>query len=604
MISKFGLSLFISACLLTLLIGNAQAQFHAASLPMETRWELVDAGNGKQPQLVAVLHIDLENGWHTYAHEPGDLGTPTELKAQLAGSQQMLPVLYPKGATGKDVLNPQFTVNTYGHSFKLFIPLPQTTATPLLMKAQLNLLLCSSTTCMPGKVDIPLRITSLPNKFAKAQDQQWWPQYQNLLAQKKTVGSNDSTFSSKLTFSPSYLQPALEVTGIISAIFFGIIAGLILNVMPCVLPVVSIKLSSLMSSSLEEESCRAKTFREHNIFFSTGVLVWFAMLALLLGATGQTWGIIFQSPKVVMVLTAIVFLLSLSLFGLFSLPIVDLKIGTHSDNPRAQAFFTGILATLLATPCSGPFLGGVLGWTLTQSPPIIMAVFLSIGIGMTAPYLCLAIWPSLVRFVPRPGPWVKYVEKGVGFFLLGTCIYLINILPQTYVVSTLLVLWCMAPAAWIFGLATPEKTTIHRLALRIGAFCIIAISLTWLLTPPAQIQPQWKQFDQKKFSQQLGNKVLFVDFTADWCPTCKVLERTVLTNKNIAQWKKDYAVEFIKVDLTESNPDGEKLLQALGAKSIPTAAVFPLGQKAKQPQVLRDLFTKTQLENLLKSYTK
>jgi thiol:disulfide interchange protein DsbD len=600
MIRKFGFSIFISTCLLVIFIIDAQAQFQPASLPADTRWEVASISKTDSSQLIAVLHVTLHDGWHTYAHIPGDLGTPTTLEAQLTGEQKALRVLYPQGKTGKDALNPNFTVNTYDTSFALFIPLPQGTTTPLTMKAQLKLLFCSDTSCMPGTIDIPLHTGIATEELPDAHDMPWWPQYQQLLAQQPAAAKTTGQWG----FEPVYQQPGLEVTGMFSAILLGLLAGLILNVMPCVLPVVSIKLSSLMASSAHhDEQNKNKAFREHNLYFSAGILTWFTALALLLGLTGQAWGVIFQTPEVVIALTAMVFLLSLSLFGLFSLPVIDLKIGTHSKNSRAQAFFTGVLATLLATPCSGPFLGGVLGWALTQPPLVIMTVFLSIGMGMAVPYVLLAARPGLVRFLPKPGPWVALVEKGVGFFLIGTCIYLINILPQDRVLPTLLILWVAAPAAWLLGLANPAKTGLQRLALRAAAIGILAASLAWAFVPASETE-HWQTFDAHRFSRQLGRKVMVVDFTADWCPTCKVLERTVLTESNITRWQTDYDVQFIKVDLTEPNQDGERLLHELGAKSIPTAAVFPTQDKGKRPHVLRDLFTKTQLENLLQSYTK
>lgn len=383
----------------------------------------------------------------------------------------------------------------------------------------------------------------------------------------------------------------------------GLLAGLILNIMPCVLPVVSLKLTALLHSGGADPEKSKRAFRQHNIFFSLGAIAFFLVLAIGLGFTGKAWGAIFQSRWLVFALAGIIGGLGLSLFGLFHLPVIDLKFGSGHDNPRTQAFFTGMLTTLLATPCSGPFLGGVLGWALVQGPTVIATVFVCIGIGMATPYLLMAANPGLARFLPKSGPWIEYVEKLIGFFLMGTAFYLISIALGTESLRILAPLWAFSFAGWLWWRTRPANAVRIRWTVRAAALILLAASISWTTPGPVENSP-WEQFDPVAFNQQLGKKQMFVDFTADWCPTCKALEATVLTDKNVIRWKKKSGVTFIKVDMTTPDANAEALLKALGSHSIPTAAFFDTGSKSTSPLVLRDIFTESQLENTLESWKK
>ncbi|MFW5836727.1 MAG: protein-disulfide reductase DsbD family protein, partial [Desulfovibrionaceae bacterium] len=436
----------------------------------------------------------------------------------------------------------------------------------------------------------------------RAEEQPWWSLVAGTMLDGADLAPVDETAPPEEggELAPEYLRPSLKVFGLVPAILLGMLAGLILNVMPCVLPVVTIKINSLLSGSSEAGQARRRAmFREHNLFFALGVLAYFLILSGVLGLTGMSWGALFQKPGVVMVLTAVVFGLSLSLLGVFDLPVVDLKFSQAMRySPRTQALFSGLLATLLATPCSGPFLGGVLGWALIQPPEVIATVFAAIGLGMAAPYLLMAGFPGLVRFVPKPGAWTLYMERVVGFFLLATCIYLLSILPERRLIESLALLWATGLAAWLWGTVGPGTTSAKKASLRLAAVLALAAGLVFALAP-VQEQAVWRTYDQQAFNSMLGEKPMVVEFTADWCPTCKVLERTVLTPSLMERLQEKYGLELFQADLTEPNPDAQQLLDRLGSKSIPVVAVFPAGEGASRPLVLRDLFTASQLESAL-----
>lgn len=394
------------------------------------------------------------------------------------------------------------------------------------------------------------------------------------------------------TLTPRYHLPSLEVTSLGTAILFGLLAGFILNFMPCVLPVISLKLSALVSaSSVVDERQRIAKFRQHNIWFAVGVMVWFAALAAILSVAEKAWGQIFQDERLVTGLMLIVFLLGLSIFGVFELPMLNLKGNTNQENGRKSAFYTGLLATLLATPCSGPFLGGVLGWAFLQPAIVLSVILLAVGLGMASPYLCLAVWPGLVRHFPKPGAWTITLQHLVGFFLMGTAGYLLTVLPSAKLPDLLILLWVTALAAWIWGqFAGLNASPVRRWTVRILCILMIAVPLLYERSGTADASP-WKPFEQQQFLASLGKQNIMMDFSADWCPNCKILEHTVLTDENRARWAAKYNIVFIKVDLTRSNEKGQALLSALGSQSIPVVALFPAGDGAAAPIVLRDLFT-------------
>ncbi|MDR2160975.1 MAG: thioredoxin family protein [Desulfovibrio sp.] len=494
-------------------------------------------------------------------------------------------------------------------------------------------LLCSASFCAPFENSRDLLLDAYALRtFPSAADQAWWPEFLAGSAVQLTVpedaardaaasGEPAGTAWSRLPeapaspekaqpeeesfaavvsgLEPGYLHPSLEVEDLGEAVLFGLLAGLLLNLMPCVLPVISLKFTSLMAvNAREDQKDRARIFQTHCLLFSAGILAWFAVLALLLGTAGWAWGEIFQSPEVVFLLGLILFLLGLSLFGVFTLPVLDLKT-RGEGNPRLQAFFSGLLATLLATPCSGPLLGGVLGWALRQPLAILMLAIGSVGLGMTLPYVLLALRPGLVNLLPRPGPWTLRLEQLLGFFLLGSVVYLASLLPDSWVISFLFLLLCLALAAWLWGqIGHPGASRLRRWIARAAAILLLAGGLWWGKVVTEE-DFAWEEFDPVVFVRDLGKEPLLLEFTADWCPSCKAMEHTTLSGKRMTALRNRYKMRTIKVDLTRENPAAKRLLIALGSGSIPVIALFPPGEAASRPLVLRDIITPAQLEDAL-----
>lgn len=615
--------IFQTVLILTLLILLAAAPAPAAErhgeLPLSTSWAAFELGDearkesGLDATRVAVLFVEPDDGWYTYANDPGGFAKPTRLSATRA--EVPLRVLHPAGTPKDDLLNPGSRINAYQGKTPLFVLLPD--AAPTALAARLELLLCTKEKCYPARLE--LAFTPPAGALPSARTQPWWPA---LLLAAKSPAPQDPLSAAEAAVAPGaasgptndlnaatgvwsqltprYLQPELEVGGLVKAVLLGLLAGFILNFMPCVLPVISIKLSALMAGSTNADAGQRRArFREHNLYFALGIVLYFLLLSAILGATGLAWGQIFQQPAIVMGLTALIFALSLSLLGVFSLPIVDLKFDQLTTHPKLQALFTGLLATLLATPCSGPFLGGVLGWTLLQPPWVISTVLLAVGAGMALPYLVMVLFPGLARLFPKPGPWTGHLEKAVGLLLVGTCIYLLSILPFARLIPALILLWFTALGAWVWGTAGPGFDSAKILLLKFLAVLLLSLGL-WLgfraPQPPADLAP----YSEAALRAALGKETVVVDFTADWCPSCKLLEQTTLTPARLGDMKNRYGLTLLRADLTENHPEAEALLHALGSKSIPVLAIFPKNAP-DSPLVLRDLFTPAQLEEALES---
>jgi thiol:disulfide interchange protein DsbD len=322
----------------------------------------------------------------------------------------------------------------------------------------------------------------------------------------------------------------------------------------------------------------------------------FTALALILGLANLMWGQLYQNQTILLILLVIVFLLGLSMLGVFTLPVIDFKFAAKMRRPRLQFYFNGLLSTFLATPCSGPLLGGVLGWAFTQTLPVLVIVFWSVGLGMSLPYLLLCVRPGITQILPKPGPWMLLFERVVGFLLLGTTLYLLSILPAEKHLQVLCALLLVAFCAWLWGQHGDGTASALRRAAA-GAICLVVpVVIAFSVSRPATPPPQWRSFTPEYFSAQLGKKNMLLEFTADWCPNCKFLEATVLTDENLKEWQRRYNMEFIRADITSGNSYATRLLEALGSKSIPLAALFPTGENASSPLVLRDMYTARHIE--------
>lgn len=586
----------------------------ASQPPAQTQWDSFKLPDGHLPgyQGLLVFKIIPDQGIYTYSFDPGPTGYPTKLTI-LGELGDHLQVYYPAGEVHPDPFDPTELASIYLGTTPIFIPVPEEVDRHGTIQARASFLLCSDRNCWPVNKNVVYDLSQLDfSSAAKAIDQSWWLRWLDAVP----GGSDDSGISPSIPevtdvrlsmneyeFDTRSFTPGLEVSNIAMASILAVLAGLVLNFMPCVLPVISLKLRGMIPDNSNGQSSAAKrrAFRIHNLCFAAGMLIFFTILAIVISITGMAWGQIFQNPMAIVVLGAIVFGLGLSLFGLYDLPIIDLKSGSKPGykNPYIEAVSTGMLATLLATPCSGPFLGGVLAWALTQPPATIAFVLLCVGVGMASPYITMSIFPFMVRYLPGPGNWTLYLEKGLGFLLMATCIYLITLLPETLIMEALILFWIIGLGAWIWGKWTSlSQTRLKRSSIRAAALALIIVSFFLLFKPRTQYSVAWINFDEQKFHSLLGEENFLMEFTADWCPNCKFLEKTVLTPAYMEKILEDHDLLFLRVDLTYQNPAGEAVLRALDSMSIPLVAIFNK-DNPESPLILRDLFTRKQLMKAL-----
>ncbi len=396
------------------------------------------------------------------------------------------------------------------------------------------------------------------------------------------------------TFTPRFMETS-SVAGILEAIIFGLIAGFILNFMPCVLPVVSLKVMSFMKYSGKDRGQIAR----QGIVFSLGIITSFIGLAVLAAFFGHNWGDLFQYSLFIIILASIIFALALSMFEIFTInaPSFIGRASKNMKNPYADAYFKGLLATAMATPCSGPFLGGTLAWTLAQPAATIFIIFVSIGTGMAAPYIFLSFKPDLINRIPKPGEWTRTFEAVMGFLLLFTVIYLITILEEKKILPMVTYLAFIALAFWQFGkygsLANPGR---RRLTSSITLIVLLTVgylfSFNYLYVKKETGSISLNNFSLERLRENRDKGIIsMVKFTADWCPNCKLVEKLSLETPMVENEMLANRIDFIKADLTHGNIPARELLVKLQSRSIPFLAVFPAGKHFENPVCLRDMYS-------------
>jgi thiol:disulfide interchange protein len=393
------------------------------------------------------------------------------------------------------------------------------------------------------------------------------------------------------------------------AILMGFVAGIILNVMPCVLPVLGIKILSFAQSSTGSR----KVVLLRSGMFSMGILTVFMFLASLASFANFSWGEQFQNPKVLVGIIVLIVVFALGMFDVFTITVPGDVGGMErkSGNGLWGDFFRGVFATVLATPCSGPFLGATLAWTLTQTPVIVFTVFASIGLGMASPYIVLSASRKLARMIPKPGSWMQDFKYFMGFILLGMAVYLMIGLPSDMMISTVGLCLVLAFAVWGYARFAPWGATFRKkcivalimLTVSGGGVYFNFVTLYSLISTNSDMsnagRDEWIAFSPKLLKDAHANgQSVMIDFTANWCMNCQYNKVTVLHSKRIMDLVRKKNVITMKADLTRPDPQIESLMANLGSRSVPFLAVFP-GDKPFEPVVMRDLINKSALESVL-----
>lgn len=411
--------------------------------------------------------------------------------------------------------------------------------------------------------------------------------------------------------TPPKHSPPLSLGVLIAALFSGFLGGMILNLMPCVLPVISLKIFGFIAQAGESP---ARIFR-HGLAFTSGIFLWFLGLGVLIivlkaGGTQVTWGAFqFQNPLFVVGLSVLVFLFAMNLFGLFEITLTGAattsldKAATHDG--YAGSFFQGLFATLLATPCTAPFLGSALGFAFSQSSVVIMAMFASVAFGMSLPYLLLSARPGWRRFIPKPGAWMERLKQFMGFPLLATNLWLLwvlqNQLGSDAVMALLALLFLMGFLAWVAGWLHSVPFGLPRIMIWLAVVAIVGTGLVILIpkirdarviTQAAQEDGlQWRPYSAATLDAlRAAGKPVMLDFTASWCLTCQFNERTAINTPAVRALLKERGIVPMKGDWTNADPAITAALKSFGRVGVPLVVFYPAG-KESDPVMLPELLT-------------
>jgi len=407
----------------------------------------------------------------------------------------------------------------------------------------------------------------------------------------------------------SPVAPAYSSSALVRIAGLAFLGGLLLNLMPCVFPVLFLKGLALVNSGSEER----RTLRAHGFVYAAGILVSFwalvgALLSLRAAGAVLGWGFQFQSPVFLALMAGLLFLLGLSLAGQFEIGLTLTSAGGSlaAKQGYAGSFLTGVLAVVVATPCTAPFMGAAVGYALAQPAAVTFAVFTALAIGLAAPYVALTLQPAWTRLLPKPGAWMEVLKQVVSVPIFCTVIWLAWVLAQAYGAALLAVLLSsfllLAIAGWFMGRWPARRwaTVIAVLIVLVAAALDVAAPKELAAAPSNSLaelsskgfaarSAAWQPWSAEAVERSLAaGQPVFVDFTARWCLSCQFNERVALDQPDVMQAFQARNVALFKADWTRQDPAITEALTALGRSGVPVYALYKPGQTAPQllPQVL------------------
>jgi thiol:disulfide interchange protein len=534
------------------------------------------------------VQLDIAPGWHIYGENPGEVGVPTRITwpqamPGLAISDMSWPTPSRFETAGIESWGYESSV-----TFPFLVTLPEALSVGdrVPFVAEIRWLACADL-CIPGSATVTgsllIGADMVPN-----------PRFSEILGESKPVSTTTGA-------------PLLWVM-----ILSAFVGGLILNVMPCVFPVLSLKLFQLLPKSTEavDDVQRKKVTLRHDVLaYASGIMVSFWVMAMVLLILRQTlgvvgWGIQLQYPVVVFGLMILFFVLALNFFGVFEIGLSAQKLGQLSGSHAKREFLSGVLIVLVATPCTAPFLGAAIGFALSQAAWVTLLVLTAMGLGLASPMVIVAFFPGLLRGLPKPGPWMVTVRQLLGFPMLASVIWLLWVLLQQWgeaqMVPLLGVLLGAAVLLWFVGVCQ------HRGRFRLGAIVLfLVIVLSGLayrgLVPDAGVSRAYAEsafvpFSETTLQQALAaGRPVFVDVTAAWCLTCQVNKKTVLETEAAQAFFSQNDVLLLVADWTAQDDAITQYLASFGRSGVPMYVYYAPG---KAPVVLPELLRMAVLEDL------
>ena len=605
-------------------------------------------------EMIVGIKMDMQKHWHTYWKNPGDSGGPVKVDWQLPEGVTVSDVNWPAPE-----LIPYPPLMTYGYEdfvifpFKLTIPkgLDQFD-----IVADVDFLICDDI-CVPEKatlknslnsLDIDSRLTdwvlkvpsvmlpviseinnnylelrfsnndqiksinffiedenivSYSGKQILIKEENNWllkvPLEQGSEINKDISGvlviNDDEIF----TVNAEMPQTSNSIS-VLQAILFAFLGGLILNLMPCVFPIISLKVLSFISMGGESQN----EIRKHALTFCLGVILSFVLVAVALLALRQTgtfvgWGFQLQSPIVVGTLSMLMFFIGLILLTDINIGSSLTRLGNVSVNNTGytSSFLTGVLAVIVASPCTAPFMGAAIGYALIQPSAVTLPIFLSLGIGFSMPYLLLAIKPDLISKMPRPGRWMESLKEFFAFPMFATALWLVWVFSiQTSsdaLIGLLIIFLVIGLLTWLF-----TKTTNNTSKLLILVIGIIAVGYqttsfasidTKLGSPDTESGDiRWSKDTEKDF--QSNGQAYLINFTAAWCITCQANDKVALSRPGVKKFLSDNNIEYVVADWTNRNQEILDVLSKYGRSGVPLYVYWKPGMSESKvlPAILTE----------------
>ncbi|MDO4551364.1 MAG: cytochrome c biogenesis protein CcdA [Planctomycetia bacterium] len=565
------------------------------------------------------LTAEIPAGCHIYSVTQESGGPlPTEISFPKEITVLDKPVAFPQGPQKKKdpmIYGDEFIVEYHEGKAQWWVPFrwTETGDPPQELKGSIFAQICTEEACFDPR---DYYFTARPIQESEAPLVPEWNQTEN--GNLKVSGTDVS--EDKILSPGKVSEDGHKISNsLLLNILFAYLGGLILNLMPCVLPVIGPKLFSFAKQAHESR------FRilQLNLAYALGLLSVFWVLATLSKMRdlffiavkylptnvvanisvpeNLGWGEHFAYPPFLITMIVLVFVMGLSFLGVWEIPIPGFVTGRKMGQVQKKegllgAFMMGILTTILATPCVGPFLGPVFAYTMTQPILIAYLLFTFIGLGLATPYLIVGVFPSAMSWLPKPGEWMETLKEIMGFFFLGTMVWLFYSLSQVYVVPTLALLVALWFGCWLIGKVTfsgasPQKIFIAWMTALIVSGGVGYGIFTLFATEEKIVWHDFSvEFIQKEREQ---GKVVFVDFTANWCPTCKTNSFLVIETEEVAEYVRKNNITCVLADKTENPPEIVEYMASVKRTTIPLIVIWKPGSDT--PIILDGIITKAQL---------
>ncbi len=546
------------------------------------------------PKIIAAIHFKISDGWKIYGQDSGGIGLPPSFDFSQSQNYASHQVIWPEPEYHQEKIGEEtYSYSTYHNEviIPIEIELKGQSATTKI-NVSIDLGLCKEI-CIPAHVNFAAEINEKEDAKALKEIEKFYPKK---LVKTEAAQQNLSENQSSKSF--------------VYFVVIALIGGFILNFMPCVLPVLSIKLLSIIDRP------DAKNSRIRIAFLATilGIILFFVVLAILtsfIKFSGNEfgWGLQFQNTFFLIFLVIITTIFTANLFGKFEFTyeqflanFLNRKIddGEKKKNIFVPNLLSGILATILATPCSAPFLGSAISFALVNDFSTIFIIFFFIGIGFATPYIILLVSPNLVRNLPKPGAWMIKLKHLLGILMLATLLWLLFILSNSLDKSATMLVLAISILI-IFALKISDKTL---KIIVIGLLILAATSLPRNFPQKIEtikkegVEMMWRSFDENEIQSLVrSGKVVLVDITADWCITCKFNKINVLKSAEIELLIKRGDIIAMRADISKPNPEIMEYMRRFNRYAIPFNVVY--GPSSKDGLLTNEILTKTALLKLI-----